>query len=321
MLETFSIPAPGHGAAPFSGWPLGPGRPLTALVADCLAPATDMKSVLTANGSPLEIGFAAQGGTPRYTLEAASPDTPMLARVGAVHARALRHGLALPCDERFVALQRAAPDALEFGAWLGLRMRGGDVAPKLYIEMPRDLDPQLLQISGHPAWRGLMPRLVGLSDDTDGGVVTELYFGGAPATRGGLSGLLLEAGFYDVRAVPRLFDLLQTVNPGAADKRLACHDVGVSFAHGPDGKLLAISILLYAEQVFGGGPKLRLRVARLFELLGGNPTAYLADTAAAPDPARHGILSLTVTPDGTMAAHIGLSADPLSLNIQQERLI
>jgi hypothetical protein len=113
-------------------------------------------SRLTSDGFPVEFGFSGEEDGFRVVCEVAGPECAHSARLDAGLALIRSLGLTPPDPALVRDLQAAQADgALQWGCWLGLRCKNGDVRVKLYIETPPGSIPL------PPALAGSRPHMMG----------------------------------------------------------------------------------------------------------------------------------------------------------------
>lgn len=206
-------------------------------------------SRLTNTGMPLEFAWTSRDAdhhsmSIRWTAEVAPPETPDHERLGLAARLAFPHGTDAVCLPRLRQVQ--APMRLRFGAWLGVRHRGGggrDEA-KVYAELPPVPAAEAaaaLGVGPHVALRtvGLTARMAGVF--ADGSV--EIYARSRDLDEQGLRGLERSAFGRDDRLWVSVRDLLGIPRVPRPS--------GVSILLDPGGSPVAITWFTFAKAVFG----------------------------------------------------------------------
>ena len=218
------------------------------------------ESRLTPSGDPAELAFLWPGPDYRISLDpcpGASAETRLLT-----------------CTE--VVLQSLSPAQREihsqisgwqqqygarYGAWLGLRLRNGEVAHKLYLDIPGDApwaiwEEGLAGTRQIRSARGAVATMVGLDPMTGG---TEIYFSSGKLHPGDLPALAARIGLKaSADTVPAL---VQDLTRRSVRFALPSYDMGFSNAWDRDGS--AIAFTWYSTSVGLLGPDARARAALL----------------------------------------------------------
>jgi hypothetical protein len=115
------------------------------MLASCLAPLEDSCwpevawnfSRLTSDAFPVEYGFSSEEDGFRVVFEVAGPECAHSSRLDAGLKLIRSLGLTPPDPVLLRDLQAAQMEGvLQWGCWLGLRCKNGDIRAKLYIETP-----------------------------------------------------------------------------------------------------------------------------------------------------------------------------------------
>ena len=148
-----------------------------------------------------------------------------------------------------------------FGAWLGLRLRNGEVAYKLYLDIPGDApwaiwEEGLAGTRQIRSARGAVATMVGLDPMTGG---TEVYFSSGKLHPGDLPALAARIGLKaSADTVPAL---VQDLTRRSVRFALPSYDMGFSNAWDRDGS--AIAFTWYSTGVGLLGPDARARAGLL----------------------------------------------------------
>jgi hypothetical protein len=248
-------------------------------------------SRLTTTHFPVEFGFSTHEDSLRATLEVAGPETPDDLRLDAALNLATELGSTPPEAAQVASwhdLQSAA--ALRWGCWLSLRQTARGIGVKLYIEAPRGVTTEGVDLPGS--------RLHMVGYDLTSGA-SEYYFIWPQV--GGLEcrARLRALGAGDAET---LLAELESVVGLPLETALRHGRLGFSCVVGRPG----IALFIDSSAVRGGVAALRAR------MMAGASVSYAMLLQDRPDHAlpNHGVLSLIPRLDGT-ELRASIAADAL----------
>lgn len=270
-------------------------------------------SPLTSSGYPVEFAFASHGHEIRYTTEIAAPEIPAMQRLSI--AKSLMRTLGSECDAFLPAwLAEGHPSAtLKYGAWISGRHTLTSDRYKLYIEAPpieiSKIRRTIEQYFGQDyllSERKAELRMVGIEPST---ARTEFYFRIHHLELHQLYPLLALAGCRDAAAI--LVDFIQKERRWHDPHKLPGKNTGVSYTFAPNSPTPVCTIFLPAGRLWGSDVAIRERLARLSAEQGWQLADYLALSEkldlTAQGRHRHGLVGLSVLPNGVLAMGVGLS--------------
>lgn len=220
----------------------------------------DAQSRLTPSGHPAELAFLWPDADYRISLDpcpGASPETRL-----ALSAHTVAPALS---SAQLATLAKISEwqqtYGARFGAWLGLRLRRGDVAHKLYLDIPEHAPWAAweAELAGTPqirSSRGAVATMVGLDPLTGG---TEVYFSAGRLHPADVPALARRIGIdQSDTVVPAL---VQDLTQRSVRFALPSFDMGFSNAFADDGSAAAFT--WYSTTVGLLGPDDRARAALL----------------------------------------------------------
>ncbi|MEF3306573.1 hypothetical protein [Paenibacillus sp. GYB003] len=285
-------------------------------------------SALTADGFPVELGFASTGEAIRYTVESAGPECGPADRLDrALAAVAGLTGEAFagcppahlkPHLERLRHIQSAG--RLAYGAWIGGRHGPDGDAFKLYAEVPAGGSPtadawvrDLLGRAPLLTARSPVLRMIGLDLATGR---LEFYFRADGLQPWEIHRLTGRVGLADQAA--DLLDLVEALAGRSAAQRLPFTRAGFSVSVMPGSSAFPAVFSLFglARTAIGPDGLVRRRLLDAAERRGwpfrhyAAVSAPLAGRTDSRPPTRHGMLSFVAAPGVPPQLHIGLRPPP-----------
>jgi hypothetical protein len=265
-------------------------------------------SNLTAAGVPLELGFVWPQNDMRLTVDPMPGGSAQERSASCVAATAgTLTNLQSDTAGRLRLWQR--DHSARYGAWLGLRARGGDIRRKLYLDVPQTApwQPWEAEIVGKPAVlpsRGIVPTMAGLDGDRGG---VELYYRAQGLHPAELDTLLARAGLppRGVEIARTVQELLQRTIRGP----LPSADMGFSYALDESGRALAFTWYSTSRALLGPPSRAREAILRVVRAQGWDAGDYERLTGDADTP-HHGIVGMTIPREGPMQLTATVAAVP-----------
>ena len=264
-------------------------------------------SPLTGTGYPVELAWASRDAALRWTSEVAGPEVPTHERLPLCgSAAASLTGMALAVSA-WTAIQRER--SLSWGAWLCLRLLGGERRAKVYVELPPHsrLPQPWAKTSDRLAGAvpGLLWRMAGCNEDGS----LELY-ARVPQPRSALLPTL--AGLVgDDGAMERVVGAMLGPRQPSGGSGLPSPS-GLSITMSVDATPLAVTWFSFAKALWSSDARATAALTRLCEeavvrAAPGSLPLYAA-LAAGPDDGRwrHGMVGVGVDRTGTTWVQAGL---------------
>jgi hypothetical protein len=267
--------------------------------------AAAFASRLTPTGAPIEVAFVWPEGDVRLSIDPCPPGTPeqrLRTCADAVEAALAPEQRAVL--QRIAGWQAGAP--CRYGAWLGLRVRGGAVRRKLYLEVPADAEWREWEASvvGRPAVlpnRGVRATMVGL-DPERGGV--EVYYRTGPLYAAELDTLLRRQGL-PARGSEVVRDI-EALTQRTVRFELPTHDSGFSQAFDAGGRPLAFTWYSIADALLGPDARARERLLSVGRARGWAQGLY----AALSEGTCHTLVGAVLGADGSSRVTATLAPAP-----------
>lgn len=273
-------------------------------------------SRLTADRYPVELSFAADDPTLRWTAEVTGPEVDPAQRLSAAADRITEWdpasaGLVRAFAPALRSVQQSGP--LRWGCWIGGRWAAGAAGWKLYVEVPRSaphvarvLVRPVLAAAGWPGHQTATLRMIGWDLPADR---LELYLRSEHLDTSHLISLLdLAAARHRLRD---LLDLLAAAYRQPVGSRLPgrSHGITVSFDRASD-TVTAISVCAFASAMFGVDARARAAILTLARDRRWDLDRYAAVSSPLAArmvlPTAHQMATITVTADGPIRFQIGL---------------
>ena len=300
--------------------PSGAGTLLLARAAAALTVpgARTGQSRLTPDGSAAELAFVWPGADDRITLDPCpGAPAPVRRTICTAEAAAGLSDAQRDCIARVAGWQRE--HGARWGAWLGLRIRDGQIARKLYLELPSGAPWAAweAELAGSPlprAARGAVATMVGL-DPTGGG--TEIYFSSGRLFPSDIPALLARIGLdAGDGAVTRFATGLARRRPRF---ELPSWDMGFSNAYDAKGRGVTFTWYSTAAGLLGPDHRTREGLLRFGAAEGWEMTRYAAMTAGVPP--RHVLVGAALGAAGRPPAYTATVAmEPTTLIARCRRI-
>ncbi len=290
------------------------GRALDGLPHDLCHQAWS-ESRLGRRGFPFELAFSDAGDGLRYTLEVDRPDRACHRRLPRAAEVAASLGACDWPEDVMAALERLHRDhrdALRFGAWLGVRHRGGGcqrkrLGFKLYAELPAAAASWVEGLEArwrYSTWGGARPVLLGVEARR-----LEVYYQTLSPMPHELPTVLGRAGFGAGQAEVLRRSLEQAYGL-SLERGMPAPEVGMSYALGGEAAgVEAFTLYHPADAVFGGDGSIRRHWLELAARRDGGPY----DAISQPLDGRtggnlhHGMFGIVVAKQGPSSLALGLT--------------
>jgi hypothetical protein len=258
-------------------------------------------SSLCEDRCPVEFTFSSEDDAVRYTTEVAGPELSENLRLDAA-CECLEELALEPPPPAIVAEWRKiqANAVLRWGAWLGVRHKGNNLAAKLYIEVPRER-----QWGPRPLTPGSRLHMIGFDPSTG---ANEQYF--RTSTLDDIELVALLRCFRQHANWPRLLESFSALRQMPGEAALRWTRYGYSLRTGADATEPG-GLTLFVDSKGCGGPSgVRKRLQDTMGLECYRKSAYAMLLANAPDDRlpTHGVVGIAVATSGKVELRVGVSA-------------
>jgi len=266
-------------------------------------------SGLTGSGYPLEISFTNRSEQVRYTIDPFCYRLPAEQRLQATIDLVSRDfHIDLSASER-QWLNQAQATKPAYGAWLGLREKGGTISPKLYIEVDSSIEQR-----EWPEFAGLQPydrclTMVGYTPNPDSEDLGEyeIYY-----RSHNIHPLVFQALLSPLNAsqyADKLVSGIEAVYGRKLNDRMPGGSTGFSYTIDSQGRTKSLTLFVFCRSFTGRDKQTRQRFNELIEAQGICPDVYLALTEQSltnkTAKTQHGIFAITISSQGEITYGVG----------------
>jgi hypothetical protein len=269
--------------------------------------AADAESRMTPSGQPAELAFLWPRPDYRISLDPCPGAAP-----GQRLAHCAEATLSLLSTAQAATLDRItgwqAIYGARFGAWLGLRLRQGRVAYKLYLDIPAgapwaDWEEELAGTAQVRSSRNAIATMVGLDPETGG---TEVYFSAGRLHPDDICALASRIGIEAPGTV--VPSLVQDLTGRSIRFALPSFDMGFSNSWAEDRTARAFTWYSTAVGLLGPDQRARSALLRVGAKRGWDMSAYSALTTGSPP--RHVLIGAALTASAPPAFTATIATTP-----------
>lgn len=258
-------------------------------------------SSLCEDQCPVEFTFSSEDDAVRYTTEVAGPEISEDLRLDAA-CECLGELALEPPPPAIVSEWRKmqANAVLRWGAWLGVRHNGNNLAAKLYIEVPRER-----QWGPRPLTPGSRLHMIGFNPAT---AANERYF--RTSAPNDIELVTLLRSFRQHAHWPRLLETFSALRQMPGEAALRWTRFGYSLRTGSGATDPGGLTLFVDSQRCGGASGVRKRMQDTMGPECYRKSAYATLLANAPEDRlpEHGVVGIAVVASGKVELRVGVSA-------------